>query len=212
MGKDIEEKKLKKEKKDKKEKKEKRAESDGVSKSKKDKKEKKADVDMVDALEAELEKEPEVSILNVVDGDEPRGALVPFAFPLSDESKEVKKILKAVKKCTLHLHSQPAQPQNFGTNTTYSRQNQNPPPRRQRSCQSAPQIRRHDPRPQEPARHRHHRRRHFAHGRHLAHPRAVRGPRHTLHLHQVARTAGRGERDQEADERGHGEQGPYDEE
>ncbi|KAF1847128.1 L30e-like protein [Cucurbitaria berberidis CBS 394.84] len=90
--------------KEKKEKKEKRAESDGVTKkSKKDKKEKKAkaDVDMVDALEAELEKAPEVSLVRVVDGeegDEPRGALVPFAFPLADNDKEVKKILKTVKK------------------------------------------------------------------------------------------------------------------
>ncbi|KAJ5024163.1 50S ribosomal protein L30e-like protein [Bipolaris maydis] len=100
MSKDIEEKKLKKEKKDKKEK---RAEKDGVTKSKKDKKEKKIkdDVEMTDALEAELEKEPEVSMVNVVDGasgDEPRGALVPFAFPLADNDKEVKKILKTVKK------------------------------------------------------------------------------------------------------------------
>ncbi|KAI2484048.1 hypothetical protein Ptr902_02988 [Pyrenophora tritici-repentis] len=55
---------------------------------------------MVDALEAELEKEPEVSMVNVVNGDdEPRGALVPFAFPLADQDKEVKKILKTVKKC-----------------------------------------------------------------------------------------------------------------
>jgi len=89
--------------KEKKEKKEKRSEVDGVKKSKKDKKEKKvkADVEMVDALEAELEKEPEASIVKVVDGedgDEPRGALVPFAFPLSDDTKEVKKILKTVKK------------------------------------------------------------------------------------------------------------------
>ncbi|CAG5181396.1 uncharacterized protein ALTATR162_LOCUS9741 [Alternaria atra] len=104
MSKDIEEKRLKKEKKDKKEKKEKRAETDGVSKSKKDKKEKKikGDVEMVDALEAELEKEPEVSMVNVVDGDaEPSGALVPFAFPLADNDKEVKKILKTVKKSNI---------------------------------------------------------------------------------------------------------------
>jgi H/ACA ribonucleoprotein complex subunit 2 len=101
MSKDIEEKRLKKEKK---EKKEKRAETEGVSKSKKDKKEKKSkgDVEMVDALEAELEKEPEVSMINVVEGDdEPRGALVPFAFPLADNDKDVKKILKTVKKCML---------------------------------------------------------------------------------------------------------------
>jgi len=98
MSKDIEEKRLKK---DKKEKKEKRAEADGVSKSKKDKKSKKSkdDVEMADALEAELEKEPEVSMVNVVNSDdEPRGALVPFAFPLADQDKEVKKILKTVKK------------------------------------------------------------------------------------------------------------------
>jgi len=95
MSKDIEEKRLKKEKK------EKRAEKDGVSKSKKDKKSKKSkdDVEMADALEAELEKEPEVSMVNVVNSDdEPRGALVPFAFPLADQDKEVKKILKTVKK------------------------------------------------------------------------------------------------------------------
>jgi H/ACA ribonucleoprotein complex subunit 2 len=102
MSKDIEEKRLKKEKK---EKKEKRAETEGVSKSKKEKKEKKSkgDVEMVDALEAELQKEPEISMVNVVEGDdEPRGALVPFAFPLADNDKEVKKILKTVKKCTMH--------------------------------------------------------------------------------------------------------------
>lgn len=103
MAKDIAEKKLKKEKK---EKKEKRAESDGVSKSKKDKKEKKpkGDVEMADALEAELEKAPEDALVRVVDGeegDEPRGAVVPFAFPLADNDKEVKKILKTVKKCKL---------------------------------------------------------------------------------------------------------------
>lgn len=106
MAKDIEEKRLKKEKK---EKKEKRAEADGVTKSKKDKKEKKVKVDaeMVDALEAELEKAPEVSLVKVVDGedgDEPRGALVPFAFPLADDTKEVKKILKTVKKCMFCSH------------------------------------------------------------------------------------------------------------
>lgn len=98
MAKVIDEKKLKKEKKDKKEK---RAESDGVSKSKKDKKEKKvkADVEMTDALEVELEKAPEKSLVNIVDGEEVGGALVPFAFPLADNDKEVKKILKTVKKC-----------------------------------------------------------------------------------------------------------------
>jgi H/ACA ribonucleoprotein complex subunit 2 len=99
MSKDSAEKKVKK---DKKEKKEKRADTEGVTKPKKDKKEKKvkADAEMVDALDAELEKAPEVSLVNVVQGDEPRGALVPFAFPLSEDAKEVKKILKTVKKCT----------------------------------------------------------------------------------------------------------------
>lgn len=85
--------------KEKKEKKEKRSEVDGVKKSKKDKKEKKsADVD-TEMLEAELEKAPEVSQVTIVDGEEVEGALVPFAFPLSDDAKEVKKILKTVKKC-----------------------------------------------------------------------------------------------------------------
>jgi H/ACA ribonucleoprotein complex subunit 2 len=101
MAKEIEEKKLKKEKKDKKEKKEKRAETDGVSKPKKEKKEKKSK-DVTDALEAAIE-EPEVSMMDVdsgagAEGDEPSGALVPFAFPLADNDKEVKKILKTVKK------------------------------------------------------------------------------------------------------------------
>lgn len=61
----------------------------------------KGDVEMADALEAELEKSPEESLVRVVDGEgdaEPRGALVPFAFPLADDSKDVKKILKTVKK------------------------------------------------------------------------------------------------------------------
>ncbi|KAI8932139.1 hypothetical protein NX059_011022 [Plenodomus lindquistii] len=99
MAKDLSEKKLKK---DKKEKKEKRSETDGVTKSKKDKKEKKVQVDaeMVDALEAELEKAPEVQLVRAgaEDSEEPKGALVPFAFPLADNEKEVKKILKTVKK------------------------------------------------------------------------------------------------------------------
>jgi H/ACA ribonucleoprotein complex subunit 2 len=111
MAKEIEEKKLKKEKKDKKEKKEKRAETDGVSKPKKEKKDKKSK-DVTDALEAAIE-EPEVSMMDIdsgaaAEGDEPAGALVPFAFPLADNDKEVKKILKTVKKCTSHnLHKPP---------------------------------------------------------------------------------------------------------
>lgn len=101
MAKEIEEKKLKKEKKDKKEKKEKRAETEGVSKPKKEKKDKKSK-DVTDALEAAIE-EPEVSMMEIdsgagAEGDEPAGALVPFAFPLADNDKEVKKILKTVKK------------------------------------------------------------------------------------------------------------------
>lgn len=105
MAKDIEDKKARKEKKEKKDKKEKRAESDGVSKPKKEKKVK-ADVDMVDALEAELEKAPEDSLMKITnaDDDEPRGALVPFAFPLAESDKEVKKILKTVKKCMSLYH------------------------------------------------------------------------------------------------------------
>lgn len=101
MAKEIEDKKLKKEKKEKKDKKEKRAETEGVSKPKKEKKDKKSK-DVTDALEAAIE-EPEVSMMEVdgaSDDEEPRGALVPFAFPLSEDPKEVKKILKTVKKCT----------------------------------------------------------------------------------------------------------------
>lgn len=103
MAKEIKE---KREKKDKKEKKEKRAEADGVSKPKKEKKDKK-NKDVTDALEAAIE-EPEVSMMEVdsgagADGEEPSGALVPFAFPLADNDKEVKKILKTVKKCTFTM-------------------------------------------------------------------------------------------------------------
>ena len=107
MAKEIEDKKLKKEKKEKKDKKEKRAETEGVSKPKKEKKDKK-NKDVTDALEAAIE-EPEVSMMEIdagagADDEEPRGALVPFAFPLSEDPKEVKKILKTVKKCTSHKH------------------------------------------------------------------------------------------------------------
>lgn len=95
MAKDLSDKKLKKDKKEKKEK-EKRADTDGVAK-KKDKKTKKGDVD-VEMLEAELDKPSEVAVINVV-GGEVGAALVPFATPLADGEKEVKKILKGVKKC-----------------------------------------------------------------------------------------------------------------
>lgn len=85
--------------KDKKEKKEKRSEVDGVKKSKKEKKSK-VNGDVVDALEEQLAKEPEVEA-----GDDaplrdiPASALVPIAVPLCDDTKEVKKVLKSVKKC-----------------------------------------------------------------------------------------------------------------
>jgi len=112
--------------KDKKEKKEKRSEVDGVKKSKKDKKEKKVSADVADALEAELEKAPEDSNVRVVDvemkdGDGPITALVPFAEPLAGEAKEVKKILRTVKKCEflrncVLLSAQP-QSSNMPTNT-----------------------------------------------------------------------------------------------
>ncbi|KAF2126576.1 L30e-like protein [Dothidotthia symphoricarpi CBS 119687] len=99
MAKEIKEKKEKKEKKDKKEK---RAETEGVSKSKKEKKDKKkVTAELEDALMTGVEEATEVSLIQADNGDgdeEPRGALVPFAFPLSDDAKEVKKILKTVKK------------------------------------------------------------------------------------------------------------------
>lgn len=103
MGKDKEEKKLKKDKK------EKRSETDGISKSKKEKKDKKRKSDVSNALANELEKSPEASLVQFDnEGDvemgngvatELRGALVPFANPLAEDAKEVKKILRTVKKC-----------------------------------------------------------------------------------------------------------------
>ena len=94
-----------KDKKEKKEKKEKRSEVDGVKKSKKEKK-LKLNGDVADALEKELEKEPEESMVRVVDEDGevaprdiPASALVPIAEPLCEDNKEVKKVLKTVKKC-----------------------------------------------------------------------------------------------------------------
>ncbi|KAF2734083.1 L30e-like protein [Polyplosphaeria fusca] len=98
MGKD------KSEKKEKKIKKEKRSEAEGVKKSKKEKKDKTVNGDVVKALEAEIEKSesPEPRALMKVDVDmldaEPRGALVPFANPLVQEAKDLKKILRTVKK------------------------------------------------------------------------------------------------------------------
>lgn len=119
MGKDASEKKIKK---DKKEKKEKRTEVEGVVKSKKEKKDRKSKTngDLVESLEAELEKAPEDSMVNVVDGDvvmgedgeggaAPLGALVPFALPLADDQKDVKKILRTVKKCMSNSSLQPLQ-------------------------------------------------------------------------------------------------------
>ncbi|KAF2188946.1 L30e-like protein [Zopfia rhizophila CBS 207.26] len=115
MGKDHseKEKKDKKDRKEKKEKKEKRAEVDGVvKKSKKEKKDKKikADPSFTKALEAEPEKSASpVPVTDLVmmdeDGDVDMEisapaihALVPFAFPLAEDTKEVKKILRTVKK------------------------------------------------------------------------------------------------------------------
>lgn len=107
MGKDITDKKDKKERKEKKEKKEKRASLDGVTKVKKEKKEKKSrKSDVADALEAELEQDATMMDVDetmvTVDGEEVEittGALVPFANPLAEDAKEVKRILKCVKKC-----------------------------------------------------------------------------------------------------------------
>jgi H/ACA ribonucleoprotein complex subunit 2 len=115
MGKDITDKKDKKERKEKKEKKEKRASLDGVTKVKKDKKDKKdkkkresnVNADVAGALEAQLQNEDATMIDaaedTVMDGGEDEvvitGALVPFALPLAEDAKEVKKILKTVKKC-----------------------------------------------------------------------------------------------------------------
>lgn len=106
MGKDSEKK--VKDKKEKKEKKEKRAEVDGVKKSKKEKKEKKLKLngneDVADALESMLERDPDQSMVSVMDVDGEaapavlKGALVPFAEPLVDDAKEVKRVLRTVKK------------------------------------------------------------------------------------------------------------------
>lgn len=109
MGKDKEEKRVK-DKKEKKEKKEKRSDVDGVKKSKKEKKSK-LNGDVADTLEMELDKEPEESMVRVVEADGevaprdiPASALVPIAEPLLQESKDVKKVLKTVKKCKLIHH------------------------------------------------------------------------------------------------------------
>ena len=108
MGKDATDKKIKKEKK---EKKEKRSEVDGVVKSsKKDKKSRRSGgSEIADALESELKKESKGALVDesgdvvMNDGDavpvEILSALVPFANPLVEDSKEVKKLLKGVKKC-----------------------------------------------------------------------------------------------------------------
>lgn len=110
MGKDKEEKRVK-DKKEKKEKKEKRSEVDGVKKSKKEKKSK-LNGDFAETLEMELDKEPEQSMVRVVEADGevaireiPASALVPIAEPLLEESKDVKKVLKTVKKCKAHSSS-----------------------------------------------------------------------------------------------------------
>lgn len=86
--------------KDKKEKKEKRSEVDGAKKSKKDKKEKKLKIngDITEALDTELAKAPEDSLVRVVESQATAPVLVPFAEPLASDAKDVKKILKTVKK------------------------------------------------------------------------------------------------------------------
>ncbi|PVI05351.1 L30e-like protein [Periconia macrospinosa] len=97
MGKDATEKKVKKDKKEKKERRQ--SDIDGVKKSKKEKKSKlngDVDIEMTDALEVELQKEPEQSAVKLVDA--PTTALVPFAEPLAQDAKEVKKVLRTVKK------------------------------------------------------------------------------------------------------------------
>lgn len=107
MGKDASEKKIKK---DKKEKKEKRSEVDGVVKSsKKDKKSRRSGgSEIANALEVELAKESENTLIDesgdvvMNEGDaapvQVLSALVPFANPLVEDSKDVKKLLKGVKK------------------------------------------------------------------------------------------------------------------
>jgi hypothetical protein len=130
----------KKERKEKKEKKEKRASLDGVTKVKKEKSDKKDKKDkkkresgvngnVADALEAELKREDnedatmvdagDETVVSVADADEARltGALVPFAFPLADDQKELKKILKTVKKCEF----QPSQPSQVHCGCVFSR-------------------------------------------------------------------------------------------
>lgn len=181
MGKDSSEKKVK----DKKEKKEKRAEVDGVKKSRKEKKEKKLKVngDIADALEAELEKAPEESLVRVVEtvvAEEPRGALVPFACPLAEDAKEVKKILRTVKKCKLARRRPSFNCVGMWTLTvSSSRQNEDAAPRRKRGRESPPQIADNGS-----CQLRHFKRdgccyhcsRHLSHGRHLAHPCPLRRP------------------------------------
>lgn len=141
MGKDKEEKRVK-DKKEKKEKKEKRSEVDGVKKSKKEKKAK-VNGDISDALEKELEKEPEESMVNVVENgdaalrDIPKSALVPIAEPLCEDTKDVKKVLKTVKKCELYSGNRS---QALNANNHTSGQDQDPPPWCQGSCQVPPQV------------------------------------------------------------------------
>ncbi|KAF2746100.1 L30e-like protein [Sporormia fimetaria CBS 119925] len=103
MGKDITDKK------DKKKEKKETSGKDGVTKVKKEKKSKKSklDGDVADALEAELSKNEDTTMLDAsadavmvteTEAAELTGAIVPFANPLAVDPKEVKKILRAVKK------------------------------------------------------------------------------------------------------------------
>jgi hypothetical protein len=230
MGKDKSE---KKEKKDKKVKVETNGVAKKVKKEKKDKKEKRKS-DVTELLEQELEssadeKKPIVKKVEVdEDGDADMsdaeekpavilGAVVPFANPLADE-KQTKKVMKGVKKGMINalpllyanLPSHFLLRRNHPTDTPppNSCQTQDSQARRQRSCQSPPQIPNFDPRlRQRPRRRRHHRRRYLANGRHLASTCALRGPQHPLHVRHVTRGAGRGGRDKAADERGDGCEG-----
>lgn len=98
-----------KDKKERKEKKEKRSETDGVKKSSSSSnKEKKVKSDINDEV---LEKELAVRTVKGKEEDKenvgeekklrdvPASALVPFAVPLAEGEKEVRKVLRGVKKC-----------------------------------------------------------------------------------------------------------------
>lgn len=129
----------------------------------------------------------------------PLAALVPFANPLADE-KAQKKVLKTVKKGTLHLSLTRRLPGRHANIGFCSRKVQITQTRCQRMRQVDPQITSSDARltePQHPpTRHRHSRRRHLTYGRHQPHPCTLRGPQHSLHLRSISCRAGRGRKHQ----------------